>query len=87
VQIAGPLAQRYPTNWELAGARAAVVVRLLARRGIPPTRLVAVSYADTKPVESNAAAEGRARNRRIDIRLVPAEKSAPAAQTAAAPEA
>jgi chemotaxis protein MotB len=87
VQIAGPLAQRYPTNWELAGARAAVVVRLLAKRGIPPTRLVAVSFADTKPVESNGTPEGRARNRRIDIRLVPAEKSAPAAQTAAAPEA
>jgi chemotaxis protein MotB len=87
VQISGPLALRYPTNWELAGARAAVVVRLLAKRGVPPERLVAASYADTKPVESNATPEGRARNRRIDIRLVPAEKSASPTRAAAAPEA
>jgi chemotaxis protein MotB len=71
VQISGALAQRYPSNWELAGARAAVVVRLLARQGIPPERLVATSFADTKPVESNKTPEGRARNRRIDIRLIP----------------
>jgi chemotaxis protein MotB len=89
VQISGPLARRYPTNWELAGARAAVVVRLLAKQGIPQERLVAVSFADTKPVASNKSAEGRAHNRRIDIRLVPIEKSAPqpASQQAAAPGA
>jgi chemotaxis protein MotB len=51
-----------------------VVVRLLAKRGVPASRLVALSYADTRPVDSNATPEGRARNRRIDIRLVPAEK-------------
>jgi chemotaxis protein MotB len=77
VKISGPLAQRYPTNWELAGARAAVVVRLLAKKGVPAERLVATSYADTKPVDTNDSAEGRARNRRIDIRLVPIEPAAP----------
>jgi chemotaxis protein MotB len=76
VQISGALAQRYPSNWELAGARAAVVVRLLANEGVPTERLVAASYADTRPVESNETAEGRAHNRRIDIRLVPVEKPA-----------
>jgi chemotaxis protein MotB len=83
VQISGPLARRYPTNWELAGARAAVVVRLLAQRGVPAERLVAASFADTKPVESNATPDGRARNRRIDIRLVPIEKNAAPTQTQA----
>ena len=78
VQISGSLAQRFPSNWELAGARAAVVVRLLAKQGVPAERLVAASFADTKPVESNKTAEGRARNRRIDIRLVPIEKAEPA---------
>lgn len=78
VRISGALAQRYPSNWELAGARAAVVVRLLAKQGVPPERLVAASFADTKPVESNDTPEGRAHNRRIDIRLVPIEKAAPA---------
>ena len=78
VQISGSLAQRFPSNWELAGARAAVVVRLLAKQGVPAERLVAASFADTKPVESNRTGEGRARNRRIDIRLVPIEKAEPA---------
>ncbi len=90
VQISGALAQRYPSNWELAGARAAVVVRLLAKQGVPTERLIAASFADTQPVESNRTAEGRARNRRIDIRLVPIEKAASEAapaQVEAAPGA
>jgi chemotaxis protein MotB len=72
----GPaLIKQYPTNWELAGARAASVVRLFDGSGLPPARLVAVSMADVQPVASNKTAEGRARNRRIEIRLrpVPAE--------------
>ncbi|HEU4428405.1 MAG TPA: OmpA family protein [Myxococcota bacterium] len=86
VQISGALAQRYPSNWELAGARAAVVVRLLTRNGIPPERLVAASFADTKPVESNKTPEGRARNRRIDIRLIPpTAPGPPPTQAEAAP--
>lgn len=68
----GPaLVKQYPTNWELAGARAASVVRLFAGSGIPPKRLLVVSMADLKPVASNATPEGRARNRRIEIRLRP----------------
>jgi chemotaxis protein MotB len=72
----GPaLIHRYPTNWELAGARAASVVRLFNGSGLPAKRLLAVSMADTEPVASNKTPEGRAKNRRIEIRLrpVPAE--------------
>jgi chemotaxis protein MotB len=72
----GPaLVKHYPTNWELAGARAASVVRLFAHSGLPSKRLLAVSMADAQPVASNSTPEGRARNRRIEIRLrpVPAE--------------
>jgi chemotaxis protein MotB len=71
VPISGRLAQRYPTNWELAGARAASVVRILLAQGVPATRLAAVSLADTQPAASNATPEGKATNRRIEIRLVP----------------
>ncbi len=68
----GPvLVKQYPTNWELAGARAASVVRLFAGSGLPAKRLLVVSMADVKPVASNATPEGRARNRRIEIRLRP----------------
>jgi chemotaxis protein MotB len=68
----GPaLVKRYPSNWELAGARAASVVRLFADSGLPDKRLLAVSMADVHPVASNSTPEGRAHNRRIEIRLRP----------------
>ncbi len=69
--IGKALVKRYPTNWELAGARAASVVRLFAHSGLQTKRLLAVSMADVQPVASNATPEGRARNRRIEIRLRP----------------
>jgi len=70
----GPaLIKQYPTNWELAGARAASVVRLFDDSGLPARRMLAVSMADVQPVASNKTAEGRARNRRIEIRLRPVE--------------
>jgi len=68
----GPaLIKQYPTNWELAGARAASVVRLFDDTGLSTKRLLAVSMADVRPVASNKTAEGRAKNRRIEIRLRP----------------
>jgi chemotaxis protein MotB len=84
VGISGSLAQRYPSNWELAGARAASVVRLLAEHGVPPDRMSAVSFGQHRAVASNDTPEGRARNRRIEIRLLPAEE--PAAAAADPPE-
>ena len=72
-KIRGALAERYPSNWELAGARAASVVRILLAEGLPPQRLRAISFADTQPVESNETADGRAQNRRIEIRLRPVD--------------
>jgi chemotaxis protein MotB len=74
--IGGPLAARYPSNWELAGARAASVVRLLAERGVPPQRMRAVSFGQFRSVAPNDTPEGRARNRRIEIRLLPPEPPA-----------
>ena len=66
------LAATYPTNWELSVARAVNVVRFLGEQAsVPPSRLVAAGHADTKPVASNANAKGRARNRRIEILLIP----------------
>jgi len=68
----GPgLVNRYPTNWELAGARAASVVRLFVDSGLVANRLLAASMADTRPVAPNDTPEGRTKNRRIEIRLRP----------------
>lgn len=67
--IGGALKQRYPTNWELAGARAASVVRLLSEAGIDPAVLRAVSRGPFAPIASNDTADGRAKNRRTEILL------------------
>ena len=83
IAIQGSLAERYPSNWELAGARAASVVRLLAERGVPPDRMSAVSFGEFQTVAPNDTPEGRASNRRIEIRLLPDERSEPAANPAA----
>jgi outer membrane protein OmpA-like peptidoglycan-associated protein len=47
------------------------VVRLLARTGVADVRLTAVSRGSTNPIGDNSTADGRARNRRIEIRLRP----------------
>ena len=57
----------YPSKWELSGARAAAAVRHVVEQGIKPTRLRAVAYADTRPLEPNTTPEGMARNRRIEF--------------------
>jgi len=61
--------ERFPSNWELSAARAAAVVRLLEQAGISSARLNATGLADTRPLVSNATAEGRAINRRVVFRL------------------
>ena len=66
------LAATFPTNWELSVARAVNVVRFLGEKAsVPPNKLVAAGHGDTKPVASNSTAKGRARNRRIEILLIP----------------
>jgi chemotaxis protein MotB len=58
----------FPTNWELSSARATNVVRLLTDRyRIPPGKLSATGYGDSRPKTSNDTPAGRARNRRVDI--------------------
>jgi chemotaxis protein MotB len=63
---------QFPTNWDLAAARAINVVRYLEETDkIPGKRLVAASFAQHRPVASNVTARGRAKNRRIEIALLP----------------
>ena len=85
VPIRGSLQQRYPSNWELAGARASSVVRLLTEEGVTPDSVRAVSRGPFAPVASNDTPDGRAQNRRIEIILRPA--AAPARPASAPPAA
>ena len=73
VPISRALAQRYPTNWELSAARAINVARYLQDQGVDPGQLSAVAYGEWKPVATNDTPEGKAKNRRIEIVLVPKE--------------
>jgi chemotaxis protein MotB len=71
VPIGPSLKNDYPTNWELAAARAVNVVRFLQEKaGTDPRRLSAVSYAEYRPVASNKTESGKQRNRRVEIVLI-----------------
>ena len=66
------LQERFPTNWELSAARALAVVRFLQDQAhLNPEMLSACAYGSYRPLTSNHSAEGRRRNRRIEIILTP----------------
>ncbi len=85
VPIRGTLSKRFPTNWELGAARAARVARLLQEEGVSGDRLIVASFAEYRPLAANDSAEGRAMNRRIEIRLLPLDE--PALEDVAATDA
>ncbi|MFT5112966.1 MAG: chemotaxis protein MotB, partial [Parasphingorhabdus sp.] len=62
---------KFPSNWELSAARAASAVRYLENVGIESNRLRLVGYGQNQPVADNVDEDGRRRNRRLEIRLVP----------------
>lgn len=73
VPIGPRITVRFPTNWELSTARATTVARYLQDKGIDPKLLSACGYSEYRPVASNDTEEGRAKNRRIEISLIPKE--------------
>ena len=65
----------FDSNWELSAARATRIARLfLELNAIPPERLSAAGYAEFHPEASNDTAEGRAKNRRVDLVVMPRTK-------------
>ena len=73
IQIKGRLVKQYPTNWELSAARALNVTKYLQQQGIDPALLSATAFGEYKPIANNETPEGRAKNRRIAIILLPKE--------------
>ena len=60
----------YRDNWDLAAARSASVVQQLSKNdSLDPKRMKAISYGETRPIESNDTSQGRAKNRRIEIEI------------------
>lgn len=69
-----PIRNRFASNWELSAARALAAVHFFTKKaGVDPRRLGAVGYGEYRPIADNATAEGRARNRRIAITILPDE--------------
>jgi chemotaxis protein MotB len=65
---------RFASNWELSTARALAALHFLTdKSGIDPHRVGAVGYGEYRPIADNSTAEGRAKNRRIAIVILPDE--------------
>ena len=62
------LSERFVSNWDLSALRAASVAEYFSiQLNVDTERMRVNGFADTVPIDSNATAEGRARNRRIEI--------------------
>jgi chemotaxis protein MotB len=65
---------RFPSNWELSTGRATAAVRFLVEEaGVNPGRLAAIGFGEHQPMAENSTAEGRARNRRIALMVLPSQ--------------
>ena len=63
----------WKSNWELSSARATNVLHYLLGKDIEPKRLSAIGYGEYKPIDTNDTKAGRARNRRVEIIILPKE--------------
>jgi flagellar motor protein MotB len=61
----------FADNKALSLQRAEAIARLLEEEGIDPSRLAVAGYGDTRPLAPNTSEDGRAENRRVEVRLVP----------------
>jgi len=78
VPIRSRTAEGFTENWALSAGRAVSAVRYLTEQaGVDPLRLSAVGCGEFRPIALNDTVEGRARNRRIAIVVLPEEFAAP----------
>jgi len=71
---------RYRSNWDLGFDRAHSVLEAMTAAGMPTTRISASSYGEFRPTASNDSDEGKAKNRRIEIIVVPDLSQLPGAE-------
>jgi chemotaxis protein MotB len=64
---------RFPDNFHLSAARALAVADFLKQAGVPSQRIGVSGFGDHEPIASNATAEDRRRNRRVEIFVLPPE--------------
>ncbi|HMK42521.1 MAG TPA: OmpA family protein [Dissulfurispiraceae bacterium] len=62
---------KFTSNWELSAARAAAVLHALTQKGLDPNRFTISGYGEFRPVAMNDTPEGKAKNRRVELVLMP----------------
>lgn len=65
-----PTGHQRRNNMNLSVRRANAIAKVLISRGIASERISAVGYGDTRPIDTNRTEEGRARNRRVEVKLM-----------------
>ncbi|NKI94298.1 flagellar motor protein MotB [Rhizobacter sp. SG703] len=73
--------RQFADNWELSAQRALTVTRTLIEEGLPSSSIFAAAFGSEQPVAPNADAQGRSKNRRVEMAPTPR----PARGTTAAP--
>ena len=68
--------RQFADNWELSAQRALTVTRTLIEEGVPADAILAAAFGAQQPVAANSDAEGRARNRRVEMAPVPKSSQA-----------
>lgn len=63
--------RQFADNWELSAQRALTVTRALIEEGIPSSSIFAAAFGSEQPVATNADADGRSRNRRVEMAPTP----------------
>jgi flagellar motor protein MotB len=71
IPIKSSAGRRYRDNMDLSYLRAKAIANILTFHGISSDRISVIGYGDTRPVDTNDTAEGRAKNRRVEVKLVP----------------
>lgn len=66
--------QEHKTNWHLSAHRAIAVSGILIKNQFPATRLGVMGYGEYRPIADNSSAAGKAKNRRVEMYLVPRNK-------------
>ncbi|WP_307688020.1 OmpA family protein [Variovorax ginsengisoli] len=70
--------RRFADNWELSAQRALTVTRVMIEEGIPSALIFAAAFGSEQAVASNADAEGRSKNRRVEMAPTPRPSASPA---------
>jgi chemotaxis protein MotB len=74
------------SNWELSAARAGSVVRVLASKGVEPSRLAVIGYGENRPSQPNDTPEGRNSNRRVVVVILSTDVSSSPSPTGQNPD-